>query len=83
MTYALSSLPTQGMRAQVTVGGKDYCVKVASASGTLAWTEFATECWGTTGTKLSGAPKTAHVEFQVTAGSAAGTFDFCVTKVSF
>jgi hypothetical protein len=83
MTYALSSLPTQGLRAQVTVGGKDYCVKLASASGTVAWTDFNTACWDNSGTKLTGAPKTAHLGFQVTAATAAGTFDFCVTKVSF
>jgi hypothetical protein len=83
MTYALSSLPTQGMRAQVTVGSKDYCVKLAAASGTVAWTDFNTACWDNSGTKLTGAPKTAHVGFQVTAAIAAGTFDFCVTKISF
>jgi hypothetical protein len=83
MTYALSALPSQGMRAQVTVGSKDYCVKLASASGTVAWADFNTACWDNSGTKLSGAPKTPHIGFQVTAGSTAGTFDFCVTKVSF
>jgi hypothetical protein len=83
MTYALSSLPTQGMRAQVSVGSKDYCVKLTSASGTVAWTDFNTACWDNSGTKLTGAPKTPHIGFQVTAATAAGTFDFCVTKVSF
>ena len=83
MTYALSSLPSQGMRAQVSVGSKDYCIKLAAASGTVAWTDFNTACWDNSGTKLTGAPKTPHVGFQVTAATAAGTFDFCVTKVSF
>ncbi len=83
MTYALSALPTQGMRAQVSVGGKDYCVVLTKASGTVAWTDFSDACWGTTGTKLTGAPKTPHVGFQVTAGSATGKFDFCVKSVTF
>jgi hypothetical protein len=83
MTYALSALPTQGMRAQVSVGSKDYCVALTKASGTVAWTDFSDACWGTTGTKLTGAPKTPHIGFQVTAGTATGKFDFCVKSVSF
>jgi hypothetical protein len=83
MTYALSAMPAQGMRAQVTVAGSDYCVKLASASGTVAWTDFNTACWDDSGTALTGAPNTPHVAFQVTAGSTAGNFDFCVKSVSF
>jgi hypothetical protein len=71
------------MRAQVSVAGTDYCVKLATASGTVAWTDFNTACWDNTGTKLAGAPNTAHIGFQVTAATAAGNFDFCVTAVSF
>jgi hypothetical protein len=83
MTYALSAMPSQGMRAQVSVAGTDYCVKLATASGTVAWTDFNTACWDNSGTKLAGAPLTPHVGFQVTAAATAGTFDFCVTAVSF
>jgi hypothetical protein len=83
MTYALSAMPAQGMRAQVSVGGADYCVKLAAASGTVAWTDFNTACWDNSGTKLTGAPNTPHVGFQVTAATTAGDFDFCVKSVSF
>jgi hypothetical protein len=83
LTYALSALPTQGMRAQVTVGSTDYCVKLAAASGTVLWTAFNTKCWDDSGEKLAAAPKTPHVGFQVTAATAAGTFDFCVKSISF
>jgi hypothetical protein len=83
MTYALSAMPAQGMRAQVSVAGTDYCVKLATVSGTVAWTDFNTACWDNTGTKLTGPPSTPHIGFQVTAATAAGAFDFCVTKVSF
>lgn len=83
MTYALSAMPAQGMRAQVSVAGTDYCVKLASASGTVLWTAFNTACWDDSGTKLTGAPNTPHIGFQVTAATAAGNFDFCVTKITF
>jgi hypothetical protein len=82
MTYALSSLPSQGMRAQVSVSGTDYCAKLASASGTVKWTDFNTACWDNSGTSLTAAPSTPHIGFQVTAGTTAATFDFCVTKVT-
>jgi hypothetical protein len=82
MTYALSSLPSQGMRAQVSVSGTDYCAKIASASGTVKWTDFNTACWDNSGTSLTAAPSTPHIGFQVTAGTTAATFDFCVTKVT-
>ena len=82
ITYALSAMPTQGMRVQVTVGTTDYCAKLSAASGTVAWTDFNTACWDNSGTKLTAAPSTPHVGFQVTAATAAGTFDFCVTKVT-
>ena len=83
MTYALSSLPTQGLRATVTVGTTDYCVKLVLTKGTVAWTDFNTACWDNSGTKLSGAPLTPHVGFEVTAAATASSFDFCVTTVSF
>ena len=82
ITYALSAMPTQGMRVTVTVGTTDYCAKLSAASGTVAWTDFNTACWDNSGTKLTAAPSTPHVGFQVTAGTAAGTFDFCVKSVT-
>jgi hypothetical protein len=83
MTYALSAMPSQGMRAQVTVAGTDYCIPLKAASGTVAWADFNTACWDNSGTKLAGAPNTPHVGFQVTAAATAGNFDFCVKSVSF
>jgi hypothetical protein len=82
ITYALSALPTQGMRIQVSVAKTDYCVNLTAASGTVKWTDFSDACWGTTGTKLTAAPKTPHIGFQVTAAKTAGKFDFCVKSVS-
>ncbi|HLK41478.1 MAG TPA: hypothetical protein VKU41_32235 [Polyangiaceae bacterium] len=83
LTYTLSNLPTQGARLIIDDGGKDYCTALTSASGTAKWADFNSACWNMSGTGLSGAPQTAtHVQFQVTAGPAAGAFDFCVTALS-
>jgi hypothetical protein len=84
VSVALSSLPTGAeARVQVTVGTTDYCAKMTTATQTLAWTSFNTKCWDNTGTALTAAPKTGKIQFQASSGTAAGTFDFCVTSLSF
>ena len=83
VTVTLSSVPTQGMRLQVHVGKDDYCA-VLKASGTaVPWTDFSTTCWNTTGTKLAAGSSSTQLGFEVTAGTAAATFDFCVKSVTF
>jgi hypothetical protein len=84
VTYALDNLPAQGMRLVIDQGGSDYCAPITAASGTVKWSSFNTKCWDGSGTSLSAAPSTAtHLQFQVTAGTAAASFNFCVTSVSF
>ena len=84
VSVTVSSLPTGAdMRVQVTVAGTDYCAKMTTASATLAWTSFNTKCWDNSGTALPGAPKTAKIQFQAASGTAAGSFDFCVTALTF
>jgi hypothetical protein len=85
VTVTLSSLPTGAdMRVQVNVGGTHYCATMTSPSQTLPWTSFNTACWDpTTGTALTGAPNTSTLEFEASSGTTAGTFDFCVTALSF
>jgi hypothetical protein len=84
VTVALSSLPTGAeARVQVTVGTTDYCAKMTTASQTLKWADFNSKCWDKSGTALTAAPKTAKIQFQASSGTAAGTFDFCVTSLSF
>jgi hypothetical protein len=84
VSVAVSSLPTGAdLRIQVNVGGADYCAKMTTATQTLAWTAFNTKCWDNTGTALTAAPKTGKIEFQASSGTAAGSFDFCVTSLSF
>lgn len=86
ITYAVSgTLPPQGMRLIIDSAGMDYCAPLSAVSGMVPWASFNTACWEpSTGTALTSAPSMAtHVEFQVNATSAAGTFDFCVTSLEF
>jgi hypothetical protein len=84
VSIAVTSLPTGAdLRIQTNVGGADYCAKMTTATQTIPWTTFNTKCWDNTGTALAGAPKTAKIEFQASSLTTAGSFDFCVTSVSF
>jgi hypothetical protein len=84
IAYTISNLPTQGMRLIIDNSATDYCAPLSAASGTVKWASFNSKCWDGSGTSLTGAPTAAtHVQFQVTAGPAAGPFNFCVTAVSF
>jgi hypothetical protein len=78
LTFQLSSLPPQGMRAQVTIGYYSfYYAPITSVSQTIAWTSFSNGS-----THLTGAPAATQIVFVVN-GSTGGTFDFCVTSLSF
>jgi hypothetical protein len=85
VSVALTSLPTGAdMRVQVTVGGTAYCAVMTAATQTVAWSSFNTTCWApATGTALGGAPNTPKIQFQPSSTKTAGTFDFCVTSVTF
>jgi hypothetical protein len=85
ISVTLSSLPTGAtMRVQLTVGAQQYCAVMTTASQTIPWTSFNTTCWApATGTALTGAPNATNIQFQASAGLTAGTFDFCVTALSF
>jgi hypothetical protein len=84
ITYTLSAFAsTGGMRIIVDQGGTDYCAPITSASGTVKWSSFNTKCWDNSGTVLSGAPTATHINFQVNSGMSTGSFNFCVTAVSF
>jgi hypothetical protein len=85
VTVALSSLPTGAdMHVQVTVNSAVYCAVMTAATQTIPWTAFNTQCWApTTGTALTGAPNTPNIQFLASSLLTAGTFDFCVTSLSF
>jgi len=86
ISVKLSSLPTGAQaRVQVTVAPHYYCAVMSAASQTLPWTSFNTACWNNTGTYLTGAP-TAATQILITVNSeagVAGSFDLCVTSLSF
>jgi hypothetical protein len=88
ITYSLSNLPSQGGRLAIGdsdgTSGTDYCATLPGASGTILWAQFNTKCWDNSGTFLTGPPSNpTHIEFQIPAGAAAASFDFCVDSVSF
>jgi hypothetical protein len=85
VTVKLSSLPTGAdMRVQVLVNGVAYCAVMTMASQTILWNAFNTKCWApTTGTALTGPPNTPNIQFQASSRATAGSFDFCVTSLSF
>jgi hypothetical protein len=86
ISVKLSSLPTGAQaRVQVTVAPHYYCAVMSAASQTLPWTSFNTACWNNTGTYLTGAP-TAATQILIAVSSeagVAGSFDLCVTSLSF
>jgi hypothetical protein len=85
VTVTVSSLPTGAdLRVQVNVAGTAYCAKMTTTTQTIPWTSFNSTCWTpTTAGALAGAPNTPNIQFQASSGTAAGTFDFCVTALSF
>ncbi len=86
VSVTLSSLPTGGAtaRVQVTVGITQYCALMTSASQTIPWASFNTECWQpASGTALTGAPNATNIQIEASAGATAGAYDFCVTALSF
>jgi hypothetical protein len=86
VTVTLSSLPTGGASARVlvTVGTVQYCAVMTKTSQTIPWTSFNSTCWApATGVALTGPPNASNFQIQASAGTTAGSFDFCVTTLSF
>jgi hypothetical protein len=92
ISYTLSNLPPGGARliignAVTTNGvstGTDYCAPLPSASGTIPWAQFNSECWTDTGTFLTAAPPgPIHINIGLPSGTTANSFDFCVESIGF
>ena len=84
VTVALTSLPTGAVTVGVNSGTTGYCAVMTTATQTIPWTSFNTICQGpATGVALTGAPNTPNITFDVISGPTVGTFDFCVTALSF
>ena len=84
VTVALTSLPTGAVTVGVNLGTTGYCAVITAATQTIPWSSFNTTCYApATGVALTGPPNTANITFNVTSGPTVGTFDFCVTALSF
>jgi hypothetical protein len=89
VAITVTSLPTNAdMRLQVKhyVGatGTTYCALMTTATQTIPWTSFNTMCWApATGVALTGPPNTSNFQFQASSRPTAGSFDFCVTSLTF
>jgi hypothetical protein len=84
VTVAVTSLPTGAVTVGVNSGTTGYCAVMTTATQTIPWTSFTTTCYApATGVALTGAPNTPNISFNVGAGPTVGTFDFCVTALSF
>ena len=80
VSVTTSSLPVgANLRLQVGVSGTDYFAWVTTTTQTIPWTSFKSSL----GVALLGAPKTDAIKFQASSGGIAGSFDFCVTSLSF
>jgi hypothetical protein len=94
ITYALSNLPTitgGGMRIQVTTvsgGATPYCSPITAASGSVTWASFIQMCYNPAATQgpalpAAGPSDIQNVGFTIDDGSAAGTYNLCLTGISF
>jgi hypothetical protein len=87
VTYAVTSIPTNGLRVQVIdSGGTTYCNDVAATatSGTIPWAMFTTTCYDASpGTALPASDMLTQLEFLVPSTTTAGSWDFCITALSF
>lgn len=85
--YSVSNIPPEGLRIAIddAVSSTEYCATVTTASGTIAWSSFNSTCWNNLGTYLTGPPPSSrYLNFQVQAPyQTPGSFNFCVTSVSF
>ena len=81
VTVALTGLPAG---VGMTVGVAGYCAVITAATQTIPWTSFNTQCWDPAkGVALTGPPNSSNFQFQASSRTTAGSFDFCVTALSF
>jgi hypothetical protein len=85
VAYALTNVPTQGIRLVIDDSGTQYCAQLRIPTGTALWSQFNTKCWDGTGTTLTHAPATAStLNVQVVAaGATSQSYNFCLTAIAF
>jgi hypothetical protein len=83
VTYTLSSLPTGTVYMIIDNGGTPYYATLAAPSGSIPWSMFKTTPWeADASAPLGGPPQMAtHLQIQLSSGTAANTFNFCVTSL--
>jgi hypothetical protein len=83
LSLEVTSIPTQGLRVQVSIGTVWYCATVTSVTQTIPWTRFNTRCWDNLGASLTGPPSASSVGFTIPAKASPASFDFCVKSLTF
>ena len=92
LSYSVDSLPTNGLQIVLSSpafpasAGPCYLIKPGgAATGTILWGSFNTKCYDNPpdGTPFTQASGITGINFQVPATTAASTWNFCVTAISF
>ena len=83
VTYALSGAPTGTVYLVIDNAGTAYYATITPTSGSVPWAMFGTTPWkAATNVALAGPPQMAtHLQIQLSAGTAASSFNFCVTSL--
>jgi hypothetical protein len=83
VTYALSSLPTGTVYMIIDNAGTAYYATLATASGSIPWSMFKSTPWAPDASAPLGSPPqmATHLQIQLSAGTTANPFSFCVTSL--
>jgi len=80
-TFTTSGLGGE-MRAYVSTGSTDYCVREVTSGQALSYEAFRTDCWGDLGEALPPAATIDHVGIYIIASGAAQTGTMCLTGLT-
>jgi hypothetical protein len=83
VTYALSALPPGTFYLIIDNAGTAYYATLTAASGSVPWSMFKSTPWAPDASAPLGSPpqSATHLQFQLSAGTAAAPFNFCVTSL--
>jgi hypothetical protein len=94
LSWAVSGTPPPSFRIGISAfsgpcsGSSGCCYQTAAGamSGTIMWNQFVTDCWdgaSADGGTFSTSDGLFEIKFQANAGSAATSYDYCVTSISY
>jgi hypothetical protein len=70
------------IRMELVTANGEYCALIPAGGVTLAWSAFATECWGTSGTRYNGEPFD-RIQFYAPGDSDSKVnYDYCLNALS-